>query len=85
MTVFGLRLVAIDAAAMEEIRGLPSYQSEMLAATVGSRVEKTVDLLTAYGSFNLVHASLAQLESDYARVHELLGEGIFQVAAAAEE
>ena len=70
---------------MATIRGLPSYQSEMLTVRVGSRVEKTVDLITACGSFNLVHESLEQLEKDYVAVHEVLESGIFSVAADDEE
>ena len=56
-------LVAIDQSAMKAIRALSSYQSEMVGAAVGKRVEKTVDLLTSYGNVNLCNASLEQLNA----------------------
>jgi len=69
----------IDPAALKEIRSLGSYQSEMIGIHVGSRVEKTVDLLTSCGNVNLVNASETALEADYARFHEIVGKGIFKV------
>lgn len=69
----------IDEEAMAEIRGLSSYQSEMLSASVGTRIEKTIDLLTSYGNVNLVNESLEQLEADYASLHEIVARGIFKV------
>lgn len=72
-------IVEIDDRAMHTIRALPSYASEMMAAAVGKRIEKTVDLLTSYGNINLVHASLEQLEKDYAIVNDIVSRGIFKV------
>ena len=51
----------------------------MIGIHVGSRVEKTIDLLTSCGNVNLVNSSLAELEADYARFHEIVGKGIFKV------
>jgi len=72
-------LTEIDPAAMKAIRGLQSYQSEMVGAAVGKRVEKTIDLLTSCGNVNLVNESLEQLEADYATFHQIVGRGIFKV------
>ena len=71
-------VVEIDAAAMEAIRGMRSYRSEMLCASVGKRVEKTVDLLTSYGNINLVNADKYTLNADYAKLHEVVGKGLFE-------
>ena len=75
------KVVEIDAAAMESIRALKSYQSEMVGTAVGKRVEKTIDLLTSYGNVNLVNESLDDLERDYKTFHDIVGRGIFKVEA----
>lgn len=69
----------IDPEALKAIRSLASYQSEMIGIHVGSRVEKTIDLLTSCGNVNLANASLSELEADYTRFHEIVGRGIFKV------
>ena len=65
---------------MKAIRAFPSYQSEMVGAGVGKRVEKTIDLLTSYGNVNMTNESQEALEADYAAFHEIVGRGIFKVA-----
>lgn len=70
----------IDPAALKAIRSLASYQSEMIGVKVGSKIEKTIDLLTSCGNVNLVNASLDDLEADYKRFHEIVERGIFKVA-----
>ena len=72
-------LKSIDQEAMKAIRGLKSYQSEIVSASPGKRIEKTIDLLTSCGNVNLVNESLEQLEADYATFHEIVGKGIFTV------
>ena len=69
----------VDQAALKAIRALKSYQSEMVGAGVGKRIEKTIDLLTSYGNVNLVNESLQDLEADYNTFHEIVGRGIFKI------
>ena len=65
---------------MKAIRALRSYQSEMVGAAVGKRVDKTIDLLTSCGNVNLVNVNLDDLEADYETFHEIVERGIFKVA-----
>ena len=72
-------LVEISPTALQAIRSLKSYQSEMVGVKPGKRIEKTVDLLTSCGNVNLVNDSLEQLEADYAAFHKIVEDGIFVV------
>lgn len=72
-------LKEISPTALQAIRGLKSYQSEMIGVKPGKRIEKTIDLLTSCGNVNLVNSSLSELESDYATFHEIVEKGIFVV------
>ena len=75
-------LVEIDPEALKKIRSLSSYTNEFLDVTEGKRIEKTIDLLTSCGNFNLINESKLQLDADYAEFHRIVhngGHGIFRV------
>jgi biotin carboxylase len=72
-------LKEVDPEALAKIKALSSYRDGFLAVTVGERIEKTIDLLTSCGNFNLVNQSKEQLDADYEEFHRIVGKGIFRV------
>ena len=72
-------LKEVDPEALAKIKALSSYRDGFLAVTVGERIEKTIDLLTSCGNYNLVNQSKEQLDIDYEEFHRIVGKGIFRV------
>lgn len=70
-------LVRVDMAAIDAIRALDSYRSEMISVEVGQPIARTVDAVSACGNINLVNEDLSALERDYAKLHEIVEKGIF--------
>ena len=46
---------------------------------VGKPIARTIDAVSACGNINLVHEDAATLEADYAQLHRLVDEGLFEV------
>jgi len=71
-------LKSIDEKGMATIRALPSYTTEMLAVSVGRPIARTIDAVSACGNINLVNADKYTLNADYAKLHEVVGKGLFE-------
>ena len=46
---------------------------------MGKPIARTIDAVSACGNINLVHEDAATLEADYAQLHRLVDEGLFEV------
>jgi len=65
------------------IRLVNSYDSESLdwanQLAVGQKISKTIDILTLCGQIQLVHKDKSALETDLAKVQEIIDDGLFVV------
>ena len=50
----------------------------MLAVSVGRPIARTIDAVSACGNINLVNADKYTLNADYAKLHEVVGKGLFE-------
>jgi len=64
--------------AYDKIKQLPSFLSLETGITVGSRIELTVDLLTAAGSVILANHDSKQMDADVAAIRQMEKDGLFE-------
>ena len=69
------------AATTSDIASLIALQSrsQLIPSQVGKPIARTIDAVSACGNINLVHEDAATLEADYAHLHRLVDEGLFEV------
>jgi len=74
-------ITEMNEAAINRIRGLPSYLDEYIApfVVVGGHIVQTIDATTVHGCFNLAHADEAVLKADYDTAQLLINEGLFSI------
>jgi biotin carboxylase len=71
---------AVNAEAVEKIKGLPSYHSLGLMSPPGTRLARTVDMFTMPGMVELVHRDGKQILKDYHQIRELENSGDFYIS-----
>jgi biotin carboxylase len=65
----------IVSVATEKLESLPSFHKALLGhCHVGEELHRTIDLFTSPGQVLLASTDAAQLEADYARIHEMESE-----------